>query len=184
MDVLIAGFGVVGQGITEVIADRQGLFRQKFGEEVRIVGVLDSSSYVTDPAGLAPAALLERKLATGKVGKVPLDVDIRDLTQKLQYDTLLEVTPTNIVDGEPGYTHIRTALEAGRNVITSNKGPLALKFREITQMAEKNGVQLRYEASVGGAMPVVNLSKELLAGEKIISLRGILTEHAISSYTA
>jgi homoserine dehydrogenase len=67
-----------------------------------------------------------------------------------------------------------TALNSGKNVVTSNKGPLALRFRDLSKAAAKNKVQLRYEASVGGAMPVINLSRELLRGEQIFSLRGIL----------
>jgi homoserine dehydrogenase len=66
------------------------------------------------------------------------------------------------------------ALNSGKNVVTSNKGPLALKFHELSEAATRNKVQLRYEASVGGAMPVINLSRELLRGERIFSLRGIL----------
>ena len=84
------------------------------------------------------------------VGKERLDTDMAQLTEELEYDTLIEVTPTNIVDGEPGSTYIRTALGAGRNVVTSNKGPLALQFGELSALAAKNQVQLRYEASVGG----------------------------------
>jgi homoserine dehydrogenase len=174
MDVLIAGFGVVGQGIAEVIRDKQELFVKRFGERVRIVGAFDTCSLEVDPSGLDPTSLLERKLATGRVGTRPAASDVVKLLQETEYDLLLEVTPTNIIDGEPGYTHIRTALAAGRDVVTSNKGPLALRFHELTELAARNRVQLRFEASVGGAMPIINLSRELLMGENIISIRGIL----------
>lgn len=174
MDVVIAGFGVVGQGIAEVIRDKQELFVKRFGERVRIVGAFDARSLALDPEGLDPSALLERKHATGRVGREPAASDVEKLLQDTDYDVLLEVTPTNIIDGGTGYTHIRTALSAGHHVATSNKGPLALRFRELTELAARNRVQLRYEASVGGAMPVINLSRELLMGEEIYSLRGIL----------
>jgi len=67
-----------------------------------------------------------------------------------------------------------TALKGGKNVITSNKGPLALKFKELSRAAKRSGVQLRFEGTVGGATPIINLSRELLRGEKILSIRGIL----------
>ncbi|NLI73438.1 MAG: homoserine dehydrogenase [Euryarchaeota archaeon] len=174
MDVFIAGFGVVGQGITEVIRDKQELFIKHFGEKVRIVGAFDTKSLALDPSGLDPDELLKRKDSLGKVGKDEVSDDIVKLLQDTEYDLLLEVTPTNIKDGGAGYMHIHTALSAGRHVATSNKGPLALKFRELTELAERNRVHLRYEASVGGAMPVINLSRELLMGEEIASMRGIL----------
>ncbi|WP_019177643.1 homoserine dehydrogenase [Methanomassiliicoccus luminyensis] len=173
MRVLIAGFGTVGQGIAEVIGMRQNLFSSEFGQKVEIIGAFDSSSFAGNPRGLDPAELVSQKKTSGKVGVKRAD-DMVKLIGELDYDALIETTPTNVVDSEPGLTYITTALNAGKNVITSNKGPLALKFRELCRTAEKNDVQLRYEASVGGAMPIINLSRELLRGEQIYSLRGIL----------
>lgn len=174
MKVVIAGFGTVGQGVAEVIGMRRELFQKGFRQKVTIVGAFDSSSLVKNPRGLDPEVLVARKAGTGRVGKRPLDGGAEEFIEEYDFDTLIETTPTNIVDAEPGLTYIRTALNAGKNVVTSNKGPLALKFRELTSTAAKNKVQLRYEASVGGAMPVINLSRELLRGEHIYSLRGIL----------
>jgi homoserine dehydrogenase len=174
MKVVISGFGTVGQGVAEVIAMRQELFDRTFGQRVSIVGAFDSSSLVKDPTGLDPTELVAHKVSSGMVGERPQDGGVLEFIREFDYDVLIEPTPTNIVDAEPGLTYIRTALRAGKNVITSNKGPLALKFKELATTAAKNKVQLRYEASVGGAMPVINLSRELLRGERIHSLRGIL----------
>lgn len=173
MKVVIAGFGTVGQGIAEVIGMRQDLFTQSFGQGVRIVGVFDSSTFVQDRQGLDPNELVARKAATGKVGSSSND-DVIEFIEGEDFDVLIETTPTNIVDAEPGYAHIMAALRSGKHVVTSNKGPLALKFHQLSEAATKNKVQLRYEASVGGAMPIINLSRELLRGERIFSLRGIL----------
>ena len=174
MKVVIADFGTVGQGIAEVIGQRQELFDRSFGQKVTIVGAFDSSTFIKDSKGLDPTELVSRKIATGSVGTRAVEGTVREFIEEYDFDTLIETTPTNIVDAEPGYSHIMTALNAGKNVVTSNKGPLALKFRGLSQAAAKNRVQLRYEASVGGAMPVINLSRELLRGEHIYSLRGIL----------
>lgn len=174
MKVVIAGFGTVGQGIAEVIGMRQELFTKSFGQPVRIVGAFDSISFVKSAKGLDPTELVERKIATGRVGTREVDGGIKEFIEEYDFDTLIETTPTNILDAEPGYTHIMAALNAGKNVVTSNKGPLALRFRELSKAAAKSKVQLRYEAAVGGAMPIINLSRELLRGENIYSLRGIL----------
>ncbi|MDW5564320.1 MAG: homoserine dehydrogenase [Methanomassiliicoccus sp.] len=174
MKVVIAGFGTVGQGIAEVIGMRQELFLKSFGKPVHIVGAFDSKTFVKNAKGLDPTELVARKNATGGVGTKAVDGSIKEFIEEYDFDTLIETTPTNIIDSEPGCTHIMAALNAGKNVVTSNKGPLAMKFRELSKAAAKNKVQLRYEASVGGAMPVINLSRELLRGEEIYSLRGIL----------
>ena len=83
--------------------------------------------------------------------------------EEADFDVLLDTTPTNIEHAEPGLTYILSALHSGKHVVTSNKGPLALKFSTLSAAADKNGVKLKYEASVGGAMPIINLSKQLLA---------------------
>jgi homoserine dehydrogenase len=174
MDLLIAGFGIVGQGVAEVVQQKGEMLSQAFGQRLRIVGVFDSSSSETSRKGLDPSTLIKHKLSEGKVGKKRFDGDARRILESIDYDTLIEVTPTNIRSGEPGVTNILTALKAGKNVITSNKGPLALKFKELSKAAKRNGVQLRFEGTVGGATPIINLSRELLRGEKILSIRGIL----------
>ncbi|MDD1769156.1 MAG: homoserine dehydrogenase [Methanomassiliicoccales archaeon] len=174
MDLFIAGFGVVGQGVAEVIQQKGEMLSQAFGQRLRIVGVFDSSSSETSKKGLDPSTLIKRKLSEGKVGKKRFDGDARRILSSVDYDTLIEVTPTNIRTGEPGVTNMLTALKGGKNVITSNKGPLALKFKELSRAAKRSGVQLRFEGTVGGATPIINLSRELLRGEKILSIRGIL----------
>jgi homoserine dehydrogenase len=65
-------------------------------------------------------------------------------------------------------------LTSGKDVVTSNKGPLALKFKELSAAAKKNGARMRFEASVGGATPIINVSRDLLVGEKIHSIRAIV----------
>ncbi len=174
MDLFIVGFGTVGQGVAEVLQQKGDMLSKAFGQRLRIVGVCDSTSCATSRKGLDPGALIRRKTSDGKVGRERFDGDARKMLSNIDYDVLVEVTPTNIKSGEPGVSNMLAALKAGRHVVTSNKGPLALRFRELSKAAEKNGVQLRFEGTVGGATPIINLSRELLRGEQILSIRGIL----------
>ena len=59
-------------------------------------------------------------------------------------------------------------------LITSNKGPLSLNFSELTKCTDSTNAQFKYEASVGGAMPIINFAHETLAGNNITSVLGIL----------
>jgi homoserine dehydrogenase len=173
MDVVLVGFGTVGQGVAESIARKNAMIKARFGEDIRIVAAFDSRTLASNKNGLDPMVLISRKIEKGKLGKTRT-VEIREMLPSIDYDVMVEMTPTNINDGEPGLGHIKAALSQGRHVVTSNKGPLALKFREISKLAKKSGVSLRFEASVGGATPVINLTTELLVCEKICSIRGIL----------
>ncbi len=172
MRIFICGFGTVGQGFAEVLASRKKFLSERYGKDIIIIGAMDSRTFACDPAGLDPLSLVSRKKETGKVGGKEYS-DPRDVLSECDYDVLVEVSPTDIKTGGAGLGNITCALERGKDVITVNKGPLALRYRELMDLAKKNGCLLRYEGSVGGAMPIINLCTEGLVGEKITSIRGI-----------
>ena len=170
MRIVIAGFGTVGQGFAEVLRMKSDLL-ESYGY-VKIVAAFDSKSFVTDNNGLDPMKLVSRKKETNSVGTNELISGI-DVMDSVDYDVLIEASPTDIKTGGAGLVHIEHALRKGKDVITVNKGPLALKFKELTKLADKNKAILRYEGSVGGAMPIINLCGENLKGERVRSIRGI-----------
>ena len=172
MRMFICGFGTVGQGFAEVLASKGGMIRDRFGEEAVITGAMDSRTYVCDPDGLDPLALVSRKKTEHVVGDRTYSDPVKVL-EDAEYDVLVEVSPTDVKTGGAGLGNITAALKRGKDVITVNKGPLALKYAELVRLAKENGCMLRFEGSVGGAMPIINLCTGDLMGEKIISIRGI-----------
>jgi len=167
----IIGFGAVGQGVARSLLSKHG-YLKKQGYDIRVVAISDSKGSEINSEGIDLEDALNRKKEKGTVAtgtETALEI-IRDV----EHDIVVEVTPTNIKNGEPGLGNIRAALKAGRHVVTSNKGPLALRFTELKEAAEDNGLHLRYEATVGGAVPVFNLVHEALAGNSIIGIEGIL----------
>ncbi len=172
MRVFICGFGTVGQGFCEVISDRSQFMLDRYGEQVIVVGAMDSKTYVYRPGGIDPLALVSVKQSTGKVGKDTY-TDSVEVLSRIEYDILVEVSPTDVKTGGAGLRNITHALESGKDVITVNKGPLALRFHDLMSLANRNGCKFRFEGSVGGAMPIINLCRENLAGERIESIRGI-----------
>lgn len=174
MDIVIVGFGTVGQGVAEALSRKAPTLQSTFKEKIRVVGIFDSKSYDASPKGLDPREVAARKEKLGKVGLELNGRGVLEVLEDIKYDVMVEVTPTNIRDSEPGFSNMMAALSASKDVVTANKGPLALKFRELSRTAEKSGARLRFEASVGGATPVINLSREILMGERILSIRGIV----------
>ncbi len=172
MRVFICGFGTVGQGFAEVLASRKEFFSKRYGQEVSIVGVMDSKTYAVDPNGMDPLELVARKKETRRVGESTY-TDSLEVLDSVDYDILVEVSPTDVKTGGVGLLNIRHALETKKDVITVNKGPLALKFSELIGLARQNRCKFRFEGSVGGAMPIINLCHENMAGENIKSIRGI-----------
>lgn len=164
MRIALLGCGSVGRGVATVIQEK--------GLDFTITGMADSKSAVMDPDGIDIKAMLAKKRDTGLCGDRALTAE--DVVNQGEYDVLVEVTPTNALTGEPGLTHIRAALERGRHVVTSNKGPVALAFCELRQMAQAAGVEFRYEATVCGAIPILHTLKHGLGGNTIQGLYGIL----------
>ena len=172
MKAFISGFGTVGQGVLELII-MKGDVISKYGDLV-VTGVMDSKSYAVNDKGICGLSVLGKKKDSGKCGDNDRNgMEGKDILDMADYDVLIECTPTNIEDGGEGLKNIQHALSEGKDVITVNKGPLALKFRELSDLAEKNGCIMRYEGSVGGAMPIINMCRESLVGQKIRSINGI-----------
>lgn len=178
MKIVILGFGAVGQGVARVISLKHEYLLDKYGLQMDIVASADRSGAAVSEKGLDPELLLETKAETGKLSKYPEygveGVSGLELLDKVEYDCLVEVTPTNIENGEPARSHMLKALENGKDVVTSNKGPLALSFAQLAETAQKTMANFKYEASVGGAMPIINLAHDTLAGSNIESVYGIL----------
>ena len=188
--VIIMGFGSVGQGVARAISMKKDLIKDKTGVSVKVVAAADSSSSAISQDGLDEELLVKTKVEQGKLSKYPeygSEINNLDVLDEVEYDCLIEATPTNIVDAQPALSLTLKAFEQGKDVITSNKGHLALKFREVVDAAEKAGVEFKYEASVGGAMPIINLTKETLSSCDIKSIVGILngtTNYILSRMTS
>lgn len=165
----IIGFGNVGRGVAEVVRRKREEIARKHGIDIKIVGIADLRGVIVNENGLGEDAIMKHKTVKKREDMTSLDV-IKDV----EHEIMVEATPTNVEDGEPGLTHIITALESDRHVITSNKGPLALEYRRLMELAAKRGKEIRFEAAVGGAMPIISLVRENLAGNGIISIEGIL----------
>ena len=178
MNVCIIGLGSVGQGVARVFQMKKEQVKKEYGLDLNLVAALDRSGAAINPDGLDLNLLLKTKKETGKVSNYPeygeTGLSGMEVLDKVDYDCMIEVTPTNIEDGEPARSHILKAMQNGKDVVTSNKGPLALSFSKLAKTAQENNVQFKYEASVGGAMPILNFAHETLSGCEIQSIYGIL----------
>lgn len=172
MDAVIVGFGFLGRGLVEALASKWGLVAS-LDPDFRLVGVSNSKGYIWAKEGISPNELVGAKSLT----QHPLFVEGGQSTELLERaapQMVVELTPTNIVDGEPGLTHIRSSLRMGAHVVTANKGALAHAYWELVAEAEKQGRLLLYEATVAGAVPVFSLVRECLRGDSVTRILGIL----------
>lgn len=172
------GFGVVGQGLAEILVDKEKELKEQYGFEYSIVAVSDvQKGSVFNESGLDAKKLLTLVEATGKLEEYPQGEkgwDSLTTIKESNADVIIEVSYTNIETGEPALSHFRTAFETGRHLVTTNKGPVALAYKELAKMAEERGVQFRFEGTVMSGSPSINLATLCLAGNEIREIRGIL----------
>lgn len=152
----LAGFGVVGGGLCQLLRANEEMIVRRAGRKIIVKKIL-----VRDAA---------KKRAVAPPPGASLVAAYSQLVDDPEIDAVVE-----LMGGvEAPFELIEKALEAGKHVVTANKALLALRGIELFRKAAAVNRILRYEASVAGAIPVVEALKESLNGNRVLGLTGIL----------
>ena len=175
MRIILCGFGTVGQSLAKLFVSRADDLYSQYGLKPRIVGVFDNGGSASDTSGLHMERLIRAK-EKGTVASYAKtrQVSGQDMIGRLDADVLIEATASNYRDAEPGMSHITEAMGRGMHIVSVNKGPLALAFPSLVELATYNQVMIRFSGTVGGGTPILNYAKNSLQGERITSFSGIL----------
>ena len=177
MRILLVGFGVVGQSFVKILLSKSAELYSTFGLNPRVVACVDSDGMAVSPGGLDLGRLLEAKRTKKSVSAYHDKRDYlntTDLIENTEAEVMIELTPTNLENGEPGISHIVSAMKTKKHVITVNKGPMALAFSSLIELSNYNNVRLAFSGTVGGGTPILEFAKKCLRGDRILSFRGIL----------
>ena len=173
----LVGLGNIGRNLLDVLIHRQPQVEADYGLEFRLVGAADSSGAAIDPDGLDIVRVRDIKLSRQGVSSYPRvgcpGMNALRMVKAVRAEMLVDASPTNLEDGEPGLSCTRSALNAGQHIVTANKGPLVLAFQELTSLARKAGCRLLYSGTVAGGLPTVNLGVRDLAGSGVLRVEGI-----------
>lgn len=130
---------------------------------------------IIDPNGLDLQKVLDAiQSANSFEGFTKSQGTFAEMLKESRATMLAEATPTNLETGEPGLSHIRTALTQGIHVTMTNKGPIAVAMGELVELAKKHGAKMRYEGVIMSGTPLINLIHSGLAGCTIEKMEGIL----------
>ena len=178
MRIILVGFGTVGQSLARIIQRDRERIVGEYGFEPQITTVVDSQGFCQDENGLDLSLALKVKERLGTVAKYPRKGRKTPTSSRIisgsEADVLVETTPSNFKDAEPGLSNIKKALATGKHVVTANKGPLALAMPALLELADHKKQQLRFSGTVGGGTPFLNFAAKCLPGEKLKEVRGIL----------
>ncbi len=150
----LIGFGTVGRGMAQVLMDQGGRLAKKMG-----------------------AAVVLKKVADIAVSQLPeqfADIKLTKDAQELFDDPEIHIVVELIGGIEPAKSFILQAIAKGKHVVTANKALISQHGREIFDAAAKAGVEVGFEASVGGGIPVIKALKEGLVANRILSIMGIM----------
>ncbi|SMP68252.1 homoserine dehydrogenase [Anoxynatronum buryatiense] len=163
----LLGFGVVGQGVWQLLQTNQEEISHQTGNKVTVKKIL-----VRDPEKNRVLPAADPRLTTSW----------QTILQDAEIDVIVE-----LMGGiEPAKQYITEALSAGKHVVTANKALLAQHGSELSRLAARRGVQLRYEASVAGGIPILQAIRESLCANRLTSIMGIVngtTNYILSKMT-
>jgi len=151
----LIGFGNIGSGTVKLLMENGGLIEQRLGARIVIRKIADLDLKTPRPVAV------DRKILTR---------DARAILNDPEISIVIE-----LVGGyEPAKSFILEAIRQGKHVVTANKALLATHGDEIFKAAEQRGVNIGFEASVGGTIPVIKTLRESLAANRIRSVFAIL----------
>jgi homoserine dehydrogenase len=172
----LIGFGGVNRALAQLIVDDPSRFTS-LGFDLRVVAITDlalGSLVQAEGINLADVLAMPRGSSFEGLPGGAADPRNEEVIKDSPADIVVEATFTSPVDGEPAVSHVRWALGAGKHVVTTNKGPVALAGKELTGLAQQNGVVFEYEGSVMSGTPVIRLAKKMLGGLELSAVQGIL----------
>ena len=145
VSIAIMGHGVVGSGVAEIFTTHKQKLYASIGEEVYVKKILDLREFPDSP-------LADR-----------FTKNFEDIINDLEIRVVVEV----MGGVEPAFTFVKRALEAGKSVCTSNKALVAAHGPELLEMAKKRNLNFMFEASVGGAIPIIRPLNQSLTADEI-----------------
>ena len=155
INVGIIGFGTVGSGVVEALNKKRSYLKRRLGANINIVKICDKDL---------------RKKRFVRVDKRLLTKNVNDILNNPKIDIVVE-----LIGGiHPAHEIISKALDNKKHVVTANKALLAKEKKSLFEKAVRNNVQLRFEASVAGGVPIIKALREGLVANRVNSIYGII----------
>ncbi len=153
--IAILGLGTVGGGTYEILNMNKALIEKRTGRTIEVAKALVRSPEKLAKTGMDPACAV---------------TDADEIFNDSEIDIVVEA----IGGIEPATSYMLKAMNAGKHVVTPNKAAVAANYALLKETAEKNGVEFRFEASVGGGIPALTAIQEALSGNEFSEIMGIV----------
>jgi homoserine dehydrogenase len=173
MKIQLVGFGNVAKNLVGLIREKEETL-ELLGFPLEVVSISDSKGTAINREGLDLDEILKhKKTGLSVLNEYVPKYSAIDSIGNIGSDVVVELTPSTF-SGEPGLSHIKKALMMKKNVVTANKSPMVMSFKELVELAQRNSVRLLYEATVAAHLPVFCMVDSCFEADELLSLKGIL----------
>ena len=173
-NLIISGYGNVAKELVKLLSEKEEMLKNTYDLEIKVCGIVGSKGMIAQDEGIQLEALLRYGNGSAALLQYAKAFRIPFQQAEIKGDILVECSPTNILNGEPGKTYILEALSQGMDVIAVSKGALVTSFEEVMRAAEQHGAKLKYSGATAAALPTTDIGEYSLAGSTIMSIEGIL----------
>lgn len=175
--VLIDGLGNAVLPMIDLIASEEERLEESFGIRFLIAGVTDSKGAAFSPDGIPAAQIAKVKREQGTVANDPElghpGMTMRELLQQCEADIFVEGLPPFLPSGEPGFSNIMAAISRGMHIVSANKAPFALHWRELFDHAGKKNVRVRYGAAASAGLMTLEMGAALGRSGELLEMMGV-----------
>ena len=174
--IALAGCGNVGTALLEILQEKRSELAGKYGFTFEVVLICDlMKGNIADSQGLDLGKVLDAIHTRRGFAELPqARGTFAEMLESSHATVLAEATPMDLKTGEPGMTHMKTALSHGVSVVTTNKGPISLALDELVKLGAEHGASLRFEGTVMSGTPFISMIREGMVGCKVKKVAGIL----------
>ncbi len=173
--VFLAGLGHVGRSFVDLVYEKAGPLRTRYGLEVEVIAAAKSDGGFHTGQPLEPDQFLRRDTVwtDGNPAWKPA-MKVTDLMAVSECGCLVDCTPSDFRTGEPSLTYLTAALGHSWSAVTAAKGALVLAFRKLMNLAREKKAELRFSGAAAAALPTLDIGISALAGADILGMEGIL----------
>ena len=170
------GFGAVGQAVAALCAHRRCRYRELYGVDVRVVGILRSRVQMLDRDGIEIGSLTPSDGRWQPAGE--------SFVETPYIDVLIDAGPSDVRTGGRGLLMVESVLARGCHVIAVSKGAVAKCGPALCALAARTGAMLEVSAAAGAALPALDLLRHAVRGCDVLTIEGIFnatTNHLLDA---
>lgn len=172
----LLGFGNVNRTLVDLLSRKSTELRDRHGINWRVTGIASRRlGWQANPGGFDAQPLCGSDIPVRPASNsIKICGSLEAWLEAAKPDVLFEATSLNVETGEPAITHIRAALDHGAHAITANKGPIVHAYRDLRDLAARQGRRFLFESTVMDGTPIFSMFRDTLPAVEVNAFTGIL----------